>query len=78
MVENAIEHRLMELFKPTGLLPSYPHDMDEIMSTADEHTHIDFETEATISTLVGALAATQDYNPLKRTLVRRMYRNLMK
>ncbi len=62
VVAKSIEQRMMKLFKPTGLLPDFPHDMDEIMATASDFTHIEFETEATISSLVAAVAARSSYH----------------
>ena len=57
-----VERRMKSALQPTGLLPDYPDDMDAIMNTVDEFTHVDFETEATVSTLVGAMAGRSGYD----------------
>ena len=61
-VEKAIEGRMRDILKPTGLLPSYPHDMKAIMADVNSFTHADFETEATVSTLVAVQAAKDGYD----------------
>jgi len=60
----------------TGTGPVSP----PILKTMDSTMHIysDYSVDRRIKEEHGIVAATQDYNPLKRTLVRRMYRNLMK
>jgi predicted nucleotide-binding protein (sugar kinase/HSP70/actin superfamily) len=57
-----IEGRIRRVFEPTGLLPSCPHDMEAIMEGVDEFSHPDFETEATISSLVAARALREGYH----------------
>ncbi|MBN2371333.1 MAG: activase [Vicinamibacteria bacterium] len=56
LVMQRIERRLVALVAPTGLLAPAPHDMDEIMAGVDDVAHIDFDGEATISTLTARLA----------------------
>ncbi|MBN1336587.1 MAG: activase [Deltaproteobacteria bacterium] len=62
LIMNRIESRARRLLKPTGLLPTYPHDIAEIMAGVDEFSHPDFETEATVSSLVAALAVRRGYH----------------
>jgi len=57
-----VEKRLKQALAPSGLLPDYPDDMGAIMATVDEFTHVEFETEATVSTLVGAMAGRDGYD----------------
>jgi predicted CoA-substrate-specific enzyme activase len=56
LVMQRIERRLVGLLEPTGLLASAPHDMNTIMADVDDVTHIDFDGEATISTLTARRA----------------------
>ncbi|MDY0061333.1 MAG: acyl-CoA dehydratase activase [Myxococcota bacterium] len=59
---HLVEERFRRILLPTGLLPTAPHDMAEIMAGAEQFTSVEFETEATISTLVGVLALNQGYD----------------
>jgi len=61
-ISAAIEERLRRILEPTGLLPHVPHDMDRIMSGVDGVTHVEFETEATISSLVSRVAVAEGYD----------------
>lgn len=59
---RAIEERVAGILAPTGLVPRFPHDMREIMAEVDRFTHLDFETEATVSSLTASLAVRQGYD----------------
>jgi predicted CoA-substrate-specific enzyme activase len=62
VVMDRIETQARRALEPTGLLPTYPHDIDDIMAGVDEFSHPDFETEATVSSLVAALAVRRGYH----------------
>jgi len=59
---RAIEERIGAILQPTGLVPHCPHDMRTIMAEVDRFTHLEFETEATVSSLTAAIAARQGYD----------------
>ena len=59
---RAIEQTLVDLLEPTGLVPHFPHDMRQIMKNVDQFTSMDFETEATVSSLVASQAVEQGYD----------------
>ncbi len=59
---RAIEERVAEILRPSGLTVSFPHDMREIFEDVDEFTHMDFETEATVSSLTASKAVQQGYD----------------
>jgi predicted CoA-substrate-specific enzyme activase len=59
---RAIEERFRAVLEPTGLIPHSPHDMREIMVDVDQFSSLAFETEATVSSLTGALAVRQGYD----------------
>jgi predicted CoA-substrate-specific enzyme activase len=61
-VARSIEHDVRRALGPAELLPDYPHDMDAVMSTVGDFTHVDFETEATVSCLVAAEAVRTGYD----------------
>jgi len=60
--EIGVDERLRALLEPSGLLPEYPRDMHAILAGVEDFTHLEFETEATISTLVGREAMRQGYD----------------
>ncbi len=62
----------------TDVLTSLPKDDRDKMMHSARHIYSDYSVDRRIQEEQAILAATHDYNPLKRTLVRRMYRNLMK
>ncbi len=61
-ISAAIEERLRGILEPSGLLPHVPHDMERIMAGVDGVTHVEFETEATISSLVSRVAIAEGYD----------------
>jgi hypothetical protein len=62
----------------TDVMTSLPKDERNKMLHSARHIYSGYNVNRRIQEEQSILAATQDYNPLKRTLVRRMYRNLMK
>lgn len=62
----------------TDVMTSLPKDDRNKMMHSARHIYSDYSVDRRIQEEQAIVAATQDYNPLKRTLVRRMYRNLMK
>jgi hypothetical protein len=62
----------------TDIMTSLPKgDRDKLMASAQE-IYSNYDVNRRITEEQAILAATQDYNPLKRTLVRRMYRKMMR
>ena len=59
---RAIEERVAGLLAPSGLTVSFPHDMREIFEDVDKFTSMDFETEATVSSLTASKAIEQGYD----------------
>jgi predicted CoA-substrate-specific enzyme activase len=60
--QRAIEARLRQILEPCRLLPEFPHDMRAIMGDVDRFTDVDFETEATVSSLVSTRAVREGYD----------------
>lgn len=62
----------------TDILTSLPKEQrDELFETA-RRIYSDYDLDRRIMEEQAILAATEDYNALKRTMVRRMYRKLMR
>jgi predicted nucleotide-binding protein (sugar kinase/HSP70/actin superfamily) len=59
---RAIEERVDQVLRPSGLTVKFPHDMREIFKGVDEFTSMDFETEATVSSLTASKAMQQGYD----------------
>jgi len=62
----------------TDVMTSLPKDDRNKMMHSTRHIYAAYSVDRKIQEEQAITAATQDYNPLKRTLVRRMYKNLMK
>lgn len=62
----------------TDVMTSLPKDDRNKMMLSARHIYLGYSVDRRIQEEQAIVAATQDYNPLKRTLVRRMYKNLMK
>ena len=62
----------------TDVMTSLPKDDRNKMMLSARHIYMGYSVDRRIQEEQAIVAATQDYNPLKRTLVRRMYKNLMK
>jgi predicted CoA-substrate-specific enzyme activase len=61
--KHMVEHKVTRHLVPAGLIPEFPHDMDEIIGNA--HTHFidrELESEATVSSGVAATAMTDGYS----------------
>lgn len=62
----------------TDVITSLPKpERDKVLHSA-RHIYASFDVDRRIREEQAIITATQAYNPLKRTLVRRMYRNLMR
>jgi predicted CoA-substrate-specific enzyme activase len=61
-VQSGVDERLRALLEPSGLVPHCPHDMSRILADVEAFTHLEFETEATISSLVARQAMQEGYD----------------
>ncbi|HSA22743.1 MAG TPA: acyl-CoA dehydratase activase-related protein, partial [Myxococcota bacterium] len=61
-VQQGVDDRLHALLEPSGLVPACPHDMHSILARVEDFTHVEFETEATISSLVARQASEEGYD----------------
>ncbi|HNZ24243.1 MAG TPA: acyl-CoA dehydratase activase [Polyangiaceae bacterium] len=58
-----VESKMLDVLRPTGLVPDVPHDMDEIIGKGREHfVDPEMESEATVSPAVGAAAMQEGYS----------------
>ncbi len=62
----------------TDIMTTLPKDERNKMMHSARHIYAGYDMDRKVQEEQAILTATEDYNPLKRTLVRRMYRNLMK
>lgn len=62
----------------TDIMTSLPKEERDKMMESAQHIYSNYDVNRRITEEQAILAATQDYNPLKRTMVRRMYRKLMR
>ncbi len=60
--KKSVEHRVKKQFSRTGLVPRVPDDMEKMMQKAKFFTDVDFETEATISSISAAEASHYGYS----------------
>ena len=59
---RAIEERIAGILRPAELTVKFPHDMRAIFKNVDKFTSMDFETEATVSSLTASQAMKQGYD----------------
>jgi isochorismate hydrolase len=62
----------------TDIMTTLPKGERDKMMHSARHIYAGYDMDRKVQEEQAILTATEDYNPLKRTLVRRMYRNLMK
>ncbi len=63
LYKHHIEEKIKEILSSSGLVPSSPHDMEKIISIADEHfVTSDLYSEISISSGVAAKAMMEDYS----------------
>lgn len=61
--KHRVEDKIKRILGASGLLPSSPHDMEKIMSIAEEHfVSSDLYSEISISSGVSAAAMMEDYS----------------
>lgn len=62
----------------TGIMTSLPKEDRDLMMSSARQIYAGYDVNRLITEEQAILAATQDLNPLKRTMVRRMYRKMMR
>ena len=62
----------------TDILTSLPKEERDKMMTSAKQIYSGYDINRRITEEQAVLAATTDYNPLKRTMVRRMYKKMMR
>jgi predicted CoA-substrate-specific enzyme activase len=61
--KETVEEKIAAVLRPTGLLPSVPHNMREIIGEGQKHfIDPELESEATVSSAVGAAAMKDGYS----------------
>ena len=61
--KEAVEEKIAEILRPTGLIPHVPHDMDEVIGEGHKmFVDPELESEATVSPAVGAAAMQEGYS----------------
>ncbi|NIP35067.1 MAG: hypothetical protein GWN18_03675 [Thermoplasmata archaeon] len=62
----------------TDIMTSLPKEERDRMIASAREIYSSYDVNRRISEEQAILAATEDYNPLKRTMVRRMYKRMMR
>jgi hypothetical protein len=62
----------------TDIMTSLPKAERDMMMTSAREIYAGYDANRRITEEQAILAATMDYNPLKRTMVRRLYRKMMR
>ncbi len=63
LYKHHVEKKVLDVLKPTGLLPASPHDMEKIMENAFEHfVNEELYSEISVSSGVASTAMLDDYS----------------